>query len=738
MLYIKKISRREFLIKLGLAGVGFYLSGCTKKLAAPISAPPATIVNPLFYQSIDTAELDGKRPFNPRSILNFSFLEWEAFNQGIINTPVPIEISRSHVNLFCPDFFGVNTPDEIRDSMHSMSTTRKYGIGSIVWISSMDNEGFDRMPEGIRQRLKQAEMKDLDGNTIFSTTFGNSPKMCQNNPVWRDFKSEEIRVISDSEFFGFGIDEAYGNYGSVPFGGCYCQYCMEGFREHLKEKMSPAELTAFTIEDVDTFDYGAYIKQNYYAKYKMAVEAMYENPELADLTDMPLIGEFLFFQYKSSTDYMKFLRSKVDEQSGRLGRKIPLGANLSLKDFGAVDYIDCITSEMSLSQTPDAALVAAYELGNSIDAPVLSMPNSGQWEVMTGVDAAGLLKIYTAEAYAHRGMMSSPYASPFFKTGKNNSKELYGSIDMDQLYPYYDFIYQNPMLFEHLWSKANVGILYSQGAMNRDHHPHKADSDFWEQAKQLTAANIPLKVIFDGDGNLSQRKIQSVHLESLNLLILPGDVVLDNNSLQILSDFMEKGGKIISFNATTNVKQLDKFLAYSGDPASELVQIVKSLHEESFSINDADVLVTPYFSTDVFGYIFHLVNYSFDAMAHDVSTKYNVKMEIINDLPFELGDLGIYYLSPDNNSPTELEFTEADGKLNFAIQIMSGWAAVVVGQKVRVSALQKLDQVKTAYDTRGMTLLPANVESLLEQAHSHFVDGNYDQMYSICKELLPL
>jgi hypothetical protein len=272
--------------------------------------------------------------------------------------------------------------------------------------------------------------------------------------------------------------------------------------------------------------------------------------------------------------------------------------------------------------------------------------------------------------------------------------------------------------------------------MNRDHHPHQADSDFWEQAKQLTAANIPLKIIFDGDGILSQRKLQPVHLESLNILILPGDVVLDNNSLQVLFDFMEKGGKIISFNATTNFKQLDKFLAYSGDPALELVQIVKSLHEESFSIKDADVLVTPYFSTDVFGYIFHLVNYSFDAIAHDVSTKYNVKVEIINDLPFVLGDLGIYYLSPDNNILTELEFVETDGRLNFTIPKMSAWAGVIVGQKVRVSALQQLDRVKTAYDTRGMTSLTVNIESLIEQAHSQFIDGNYDQMYSICEELL--
>lgn len=736
MIYNKKISRRDFLIKMGLSGVGLFLTGCTKELTAPLPTPNAVIVNPLFNRSLNTLELDSKRPFNPRSILNFSFLDWESYNQKIIDTPVPTEISRSHVNIFCPDFFGVNTPNEIRDCMHSISSTRKYGIGSIIWISSMDNEGFDRMPEEVRQRLMQAEMKDIDGNTIFSTTFGNSPKMCQNNPVWRDFKSEEISVISDSEFLGFGIDEAYGNYGSVPFGGCFCPYCLEGFREHLKENVDPVELTALAIDDLDAFDYGAYIKQNYHTKYKIAVEAMYENTAQADLTEIPLIGEFLKFQYKSSTDYMKFIRNQVDEQSGRLQRKIPLGANLSFKDFGAVDYIDCITSEMSLSQTPDAALVAAYELGNSIDAPVLSMPNSGQWEVMTGVDAAGLMKIYTAEAYAHRGMMSSPYASPFFMVGKENSVELFGSIDMEQLYPYYDFIYQNPILFERLWPTASVGILYSHGAMNRDHLPHRADEDFWEQAKQLAAANIPLKVVFDGDGILSHKKLQSVHLESLNLLILPGNVVLDNISLQILSDFMDKGGKIISFNATTNLTQLDRLLAYSGDPAVELVQTVKSLHEDCFLINVADVLVTPYFSTDVFGYIFHLVNYSFDVVAHDVSTKYNIKMEIINDFPFGVEDIGIYYLSPDNNSLTELEFTEADGRFNFTIPAMSAWAAVVVSQRTRVSALKKLDLVKAAFDTRGMTSLPGHVESLLNQAQSHFIAGNYDQMYSICEELI--
>jgi len=346
------------------------------------------------------------------------------------------------------------------------------------------------------------------------------------------------------------------------------------------------------------------------------------------------------------------------------------------------------------------------------------------------------MKIYTAEAYAHRGMMSSPFASPFFLSGKNNSEELYGSIDMNQLYPYYDFIYQNPMLFERLWPTASVGLLYSHGAMNRDHLPHRADSDFWEQAKHLAEANIPLKVVFDGDGFLSQKKLQPEQVESLNLLILPGDVTLDNISTQILSDFIEKGGKIISFNATTHFTQLDGVQAFSGDPSVELVQAVKSLYEGSFKIYDPKVLVTPYFSTDVSGSIFHLVNYSFDAEKHDVLPKSNTTMEIINDFPFTVEDLGVYYLSPENNSLTELDFTQTDFRLNFIIPEISAWAAVVIGKKERVTALKQLNLAKTAFDTRGMVSLPENIEALLKEAESHFYDGNFGSMFTTCEELI--
>ncbi len=614
-----------------------------------------------------------------------------------------------------------------------MRFSREYGISVLVWISSSGYEGS--IPESIKPRVMQAAMKDLDGNPIMSRAIGNTPMTCQNNPVWLEIKAEEIAVISDSDFGGFGVDEPYSNYESVNFGGCYCQYCMAGFTAYLKENLSAADLNDRGIKDIKTFNYAEYLKQNFYDEYKAALKNT-DNPlGLADLSAMPLVDEFLRYQYEVSTNYMKYLRAKVDDQSEKLGKPIPMGANFwGLKYLGAADTVDCVTSEINIKMVPDANSIVAYEIGNAIDAPVLASPSSGDWEVMTGPDAAGLMKIYTAEAYAHGGIMSSPYESPFFQYGLDNSDVLAGQFDMNKLYPYYDYIYKNPMLFEHLWPTAKVGMLYSNGSMDKAYKTN-AENEFWVEAMQLFTANIPMRVVFDGDGKLSQKSMTADDFDGLDLVILPGDVVLDSTDISLLSDFMNSGGQVISFNATTPISQLDGLISASGKPETELVQTVKTSYSESFTINNPSVLVTPYFSTAVSGYVFHLVNYSFDAALHDVNPQKDITMEVINDFPSDLREIGVYYKTPESNTLTELKWTASQGKLNFSIPEMSAWATVVIGQKDSVLALNQLDVAKSAFDTRGMVQLDANVAAILAEAQILFDQGHYDEMLQKCGEL---
>lgn len=212
--------------------------------------------------------------------------------------------------------------------------------------------------------------------------------------------------------------------------------------------------------------------------------------------------------------------------------------------------------------------------------------------------------------------------------------------------------------------------------------------------------------------------------------------MLDFGDLRDLADFISNGGHIISFNATNKTSQPNGVFFTDGKPEVELVQAVKASCAESFAINDADILVTPYFSTDVSGYVFHLVNYTFDFETHDVSEKENISMKITDDFPYGTEDIGVYYKTPENCTLTELEFAVSEGKLTFSIPVMSAWASVVIGQKERIEALEQLDRAKTSYDTRGIAQVNSTINTLLEEANSLFCQGKYDEMYQKCEDLI--
>lgn len=103
-------------------------------------------------------------------------------------------------------------------------------------------------PKPVKDPLELIQRR-ADGSPYFIKLEGFSPwpiyHGCLNNPNWRKVIKAFVKRGIERGVDGFAINYFYTN-------GCMCQYCQRGFREHLRQRYTAAELRKqFGIENLD-------------------------------------------------------------------------------------------------------------------------------------------------------------------------------------------------------------------------------------------------------------------------------------------------------------------------------------------------------------------------------------------------------------------------------------------------------------------------------------------------------
>ena len=83
--------------------------------------------------------------------------------------------------------------------------------------------------------------------------------MDRNNPVWREYLKAMVRIQVDAGAHGIQFDEAEVPITSLQYGGCFCDTCMQGFRDSLVElepERRPADVDG---TDLSSFHYGRWL-----------------------------------------------------------------------------------------------------------------------------------------------------------------------------------------------------------------------------------------------------------------------------------------------------------------------------------------------------------------------------------------------------------------------------------------------------------------------------------------------
>lgn len=588
---------------------------------------------------------------------------------------------------------------------YNMEIHHAWGIKHFSQLSIWDIEQIHKLdPQDIPALLK-AVCIDINGNVM---TSGNAWQ-CTNNPVWRKYLLEIAQRSIDWGTDGFLIDEWEGTLASiyVPDGGCFCECCRQGFRSYLQVKYSAEKLKSFGIEDINSFDYGNFIRERYLTLYKQSRR------------DVPLFLDFEDYQMKSITQFWSEGIEEVKAYGITQGKEIYFSANtaqlysnlIPIASYG----LDYLSPEFTFGYPPHSRSIPVYQIGTSLGTPVLTSPQSSSTQIgdiMIRPDATTLWKIYTAEAYSARGFALEPYGCSNWLID-DRSRIFDGNID--DLSPYYDFIYTNKHYYENLVSSARTAVLYAYPSTR-----HRGTDNFYGICNLLLDVHYQYDVLFAGDDNWMKDKLSLDALQRYEVVVLPNTTHLSDNQVDLLLSYLSSGGRIISFgeigsyNENNNKVERQKlkslltegihyygsgrFVYMNGEIGSsyfkdrdasireQFVDYLRRLIYPSIQTSAGeDVSTLEYWNSETQSIILHLINYSYDIDTQHLNSQENIYIEVLLYDELLGKNLALSFSSPDWTGVEKLEYVVSQKKIKFTIPKLNFYGIVSIGERGSVT-----------------------------------------------------
>lgn len=325
---------------------------------------------------------------------------------------------------------------------------------------------------------------------------------CHNRPAFLQTCLDRAQKGLDAgidllQFDDWGLTVSAGGWSA----SCFCPECTAGFRDYLREQLSPERQQELGIKDLATFDYREYLRQH---------------DQVADAADyrqrrrtLPLQDEFAAFQRVSLRAFFVRLRQQLDE---RRGSRLPLSINSSFLHpaqrsnctADLVDFLQGETWHMGLNdlaiaartaealgkwqlfvpkpldlQVARQAVAASYALGQLMLVP---------WDMYMGSDATGVRPRY--------------YGTP----------EQYGDL--------FDFARTNRTLLDGFANAPIAAII-----VDLDHYD---DNALRQACSRLFAAQIPFTFLPVGHGYYEQ-PLRPEELTQFRYLVTLGNQLAESD-----------------------------------------------------------------------------------------------------------------------------------------------------------------------------------------------------------------
>ncbi|MCS7187101.1 MAG: hypothetical protein RMK89_09135 [Armatimonadota bacterium] len=350
--------------------------------------------------------------------------------------------------------------------------------GSVDFV--VDFAGFmEFRPESFAEAI----CRDLDGNPItvpwlWDHQHKGHPAywFCTNNPDYRAYLRDQVERACVAPIDGLHIDDWRGTSAcSAWFGGCFCRYCMEGFRNWLKRNFTREQLRAMGVENADEFDLRSFLK----AKGITAEDWRRRRWQLP-------FGE-LFQQFQ--TEQMLSVVSEVFEYAEHLrGKPLLRSVNSSASSPEALTVaplIDFFCGEMehhAASAKVPAEPAFVFRLVEGLGKRQSATAAGHDWAWIAANEKPGLVRTWIAQAYAFGSTFMVPHRQWCYTQEKGTH---WWEGKTEDFAFVYRFVRENANLLDGYRSLASLALVYTHANFN----------EIRSAAIELLKANVPFAIL---------------------------------------------------------------------------------------------------------------------------------------------------------------------------------------------------------------------------------------------------
>ena len=375
--------------------------------------------------------------------------------------------------------------DSVKGFQKRVSEATKRGMrycGSINFL--VDFAGYiDYAPE----KFMEAVCRDLNGEPLtvpwlWDHTHKGNPSywFCFNHPNFQAYLLDQTERACMAPIEGLHIDDYSGTSHCSEFnGGCFCPYCMTGFREYLRQQFTPAELKQMDILNIDDFDYGDFLR----AKNFTADDYKQRHWQC------PLVSDFQSYQ----NEQMKIRIAAVYEHAEMLrGKPLVRSINSSASSprtiipHEIIDYfcgeIHQHAGEASISVDP----VFVYRMVEALNNRQTATASGQDWAWIKANEKPGKVRTWIAQTYAFGSVFMVPhrqwcYTQELGTHWLNGKPEDFAFL--------YRFVRQHANLLDQYQSLANTLTLITDSSFSK----------MRGAVEKLTEASVPHDLIYQSD-----------------------------------------------------------------------------------------------------------------------------------------------------------------------------------------------------------------------------------------------
>jgi hypothetical protein len=352
---------------------------------------------------------------------------------------------------------------------------------------------------------------------------------CTNSPLYRKYLDSRLVETMKAEPDGLHIDDYTGTAGTVTWqSGCFCRYCLAGFREYLKQHVSKEKLADLGIREVSTFDYRRFLLDQ-------GVRPEEYNRRRAGL---PLAAEFYDFQVKAANDFVVQYHQRAEQLRGK-PLTLCVNSGLTSPDTLVIaphlSYFCCEVGHNASSRAVPKHPIYVYKLADGLNRPVTSTASGQDWAYVMEHKLPCLVRTWVALSYAFGQNFMAPHRQWCYTQEKGTH---WYSGPVEEYAWLYRFVRRSARLLDGYEAVAPVAVVYDNAARRRGR------GNIEPICTALAEQNVPFTVVVAGDDWLDYR-LDADRLARFKAVIVSEPLEMDEPQRKLIENVRSEGRLIV-------------------------------------------------------------------------------------------------------------------------------------------------------------------------------------------------